>query len=544
MPNSFDYHVERRAVHERARQQSRSRIASVPGAHGALYTSLRTGLLGMGDQLDEAHLVPMFTFSRNAVRDALRLLADEGLVSRQPRNGTVVIAKSADVPLNIALGWAEQVHPRREVVVTDRRWAPSTPMTRLYLRSRSDRVHVTEAIDMYDGRPSMLHTRFTIDGAERALIASPASDHEFRVLFENTYGSSLCAIDCWVEATGADERAAARLGVAAGTPLIVKSRVLHSSDGLPREYSISHYLASEVTFSASVAGTELLGAQQPRPDVLAGRTEKPVDQDGNSLERGRSSSDLHAQLRAAIREGVYRLGDRLSEEEVAEAFAISRNSVRLAMAQLADEGIITRSRRQGTVVTSTIADYTLNVGMIYRPEELGRYGGEELTSLVIPTPPFISEMLQTASTSTRLDEYLISRDGKPTTVYIRYTGTDVERRPLTFSSGGDFQALFSRTYGTPAGRIAHSLHAVCADRQIARRLSVPPGTIVLLSERLIHDQLGVPREFSHSYHVAAGVSLASRHEFHTEPTGRSGIVHRRDPGPTGSARTCPPSVAS
>jgi DNA-binding GntR family transcriptional regulator len=195
------------------------------------------------------------------------------------------------------------------------------------------------------------------------------------------------------------------------------------------------------------------------------------------------------------------------------------------MAQLVDEGIITRSRRHGTVVSSTIADYTLNAGMFYRPDELWRFDDEELTSQVIPTPPFISELLQTQNPSTRLDEYLISRDGQPTTVYIRYTGTDVGRRPLTCSAGDDFQELFTRTYGRPVGRIAYNLHAVRADRQIARRLAVPPGTIMLLAERLIRDRLGRPRELSHSYHVAANVSLAGHHELLAEPTERSGLRH-------------------
>jgi GntR family transcriptional regulator len=537
MSVSFDDHAARRVAHDRARQQGRSRIASVPGAHGALYTSLRTGILSMGDHLDETHLVPMFTFSRNAVRDALRILADEGIVSRQPRNGTIVVAKSAEVPLSIALGWDEDVHPHREVVVTDRRWASSTPTTRLYLRTPSDRVHLTEATDMYDGQPSMLHARFTLDGGERPLVASPASDHDFRVLFESTYGSALAAIDCWVEATSADERTAACLGVVPGTLLIVKSRVLHGSDGVPREYSVSHYIGAEVSFSATVDSTGQPRTARTRPSVVGSRTDEPVDQTRTSLARGRSSASLHAQLRAAVREGLYQTGDRFNEEEIAEAFGASRNTVRLAMAQLADEGIITRSRRHGTTVTATIADYTLNAGMPFRPEELCHFDDEELTSQEISTPPFISELLQTESPSTRLDEYLISRDGLPTTAYIRYTGTDTGRRPLTCSAGDDFEELFTRTYGAPVGRIAHSLHAVRADRQIARRLAVPTGTVMLLAERLIHDRQGRPREFSHSYHVAADVSLASRHELRAEPTDRSSLRHLREHGQPGSAPT-------
>jgi GntR family transcriptional regulator len=56
-----------------------------------LRSAIFAGELRIDDRLDENNLVHEFATSRTAVREALRMLAGEGLVRRQPRRGTVVI---------------------------------------------------------------------------------------------------------------------------------------------------------------------------------------------------------------------------------------------------------------------------------------------------------------------------------------------------------------------------------------------------------------------------------------------------------------------
>jgi DNA-binding GntR family transcriptional regulator len=111
-----------------------------------------------------------------------------------------------------------------------------------------------------------------------------------------------------------------------------------------------------------------------------------------------------------------------------------------------------------------------------------------------------------------LDEFLVYRDGRAMTAFLRYAEPTASPRPLTSAQGEDFQSLFMEAYGVAAGAIEHSVHAVRADNRVARRLGLRPTTILLLSERIIHDVHGRPRELSHSYHLATHVSLASHHE--------------------------------
>lgn len=57
---------------------------------------IATGKLGPGVHLDEMQLAAAFGVSRTPVREALNLLAGEGLVEARPRRGTVVAALSPE----------------------------------------------------------------------------------------------------------------------------------------------------------------------------------------------------------------------------------------------------------------------------------------------------------------------------------------------------------------------------------------------------------------------------------------------------------------
>lgn len=62
----------------------------------AIEEDIATGKLAPGAHLDEAQLAAQFGVSRTPVREALNLLAGEGLVESRPRRGTVVAALSPD----------------------------------------------------------------------------------------------------------------------------------------------------------------------------------------------------------------------------------------------------------------------------------------------------------------------------------------------------------------------------------------------------------------------------------------------------------------
>ncbi|NQX14072.1 GntR family transcriptional regulator [Microbacteriaceae bacterium VKM Ac-2855] len=494
----------RRLARERASEQNQVRMRSVLSVHGALRTGLRTGTIGPEDRLDESVLVRNYSVSRNAVRAALRLLVDEGVVSRAPRAGTVILNSLTDVRIDNGVAWAEEEYADHELITTANRWVPSTPITRRMLRTDSARVYCTEMVDIRGDEVTLLHTRYCLSpGAGRPAITD-ALERGFEALFAETYGSPIGTIDCWVEAKAADERAAAQLGVAPGTALMVKSRLLWSADGEPREYSVSHYVASRVALT-TVHDVSVDEAPVPVPPIGSDRgAAAPL------AGHRRSIHDVHSDLRAALRSGLFGVGEQLVEDDLALQFGTSRNTIRAALAQLVDEGLICRNRRQGTVVMNTITDLTIDNGMGWLPEDGDRHRAFNISEATIPTPPIVGERLTSPSPTITVAHYLAYRDDRPFVVYIRYFEPCDRPRPLTSESPEGFDELFLASYGVPVGRIETSIHAVRADERAARMLGVEPGTLLLLKERVLFGTDGRAREFSHSYYVAASVTLSTR----------------------------------
>src|ERR1022692_2446265 len=77
-------------IRERARVEGAEKQHSSLRVYGLIKSAIRIGLLGPEEKLLEPDLVRTYAASRGAVREALGQLADEGLVTREPRHGTVV----------------------------------------------------------------------------------------------------------------------------------------------------------------------------------------------------------------------------------------------------------------------------------------------------------------------------------------------------------------------------------------------------------------------------------------------------------------------
>jgi DNA-binding GntR family transcriptional regulator len=493
-------HEFRRVTRERARDAQQVRLRSVAGVHGALRSSLRTGLIGADEHLEEAALVDRFSVSRNAVRAALSLLAEEGVVSRSPRAGTIVRAAIADVHIDNGVGWSTAAAGLDAFEVVEDRTAPATPLTRLYLADEGAEVHLTEIVHLRGGEPVLLYSRFSLPGPQRPLVMDSSSTG-FGAQFASAYGGPLGAVDCWVEAVEADAQVAERLAVPEGTALLVKSRVLSTADGRPREFSITHYVASRTTLS-TVSRSE---ATTPPPLTAA-----PAPPPARSAAAARTSAaSVHGELRAAVRTGVLPVGVRLQEQELAARFGMSRNSVRRGLARLVDEGLVRRNRSSGTVLDTPIADLTLDNGIGWTATDTHRYRAERSAVATVPTPPFLADMLRTDDPTITVSEHLVHRDGRPFIVYLRYTRAGLTARPLSCDSPTAFEDLFARTHGAAVDRIETTLHAVRAHERMARALDVAPSTLLLLKERLLVDEQGTPREFSHTYYAAAGVALST-----------------------------------
>ncbi|OLT10401.1 hypothetical protein BJF78_28875 [Pseudonocardia sp. CNS-139] len=188
--------------------------------------------------------------------------------------------------------------------------------------------------------------------------------------------------------------------------------------------------------------------------------------------------------------------EQLVEEQLVQAYATSRNAVREAMSLLADEGLVTRSPRHGTVVVGGIAEMALDDispqrGSLPEPESGFRNPGDYQNTMLecarIPVTPLLQLRLRTAQQAVWMAEWMTLRAGEPVAIFTNYW-LEGERRELgTESSSPGLEASFLRSYGRPLGRIDTSVESVMCDERTGRILGVDPGAPLLFRERLLSD---------------------------------------------------------
>lgn len=93
-------------------------------------------------------------------------------------------------------------------------------------------------------------------------------------------------------------------------------------------------------------------------------------EDRAALTGGSRSQLLAGKLRQRITEGVFRPGERLSEEALSEALSVSRNTLREAFRQLAQEGVLVHEFGRGVFVRTLSIDDVRDIYTMRRILEL------------------------------------------------------------------------------------------------------------------------------------------------------------------------------
>ncbi len=239
--------------HPRPRRIGTSRDRLIRQAHDLLRASIRRGLLAPNNTLVEFQLVRSMGIGRNALREALQRLADEGLVVRRPGLGTLVAREMLRVSADEVLAFDGPVADSGvRVSVTELAVEPV----------RLDQLLV-ETLGLVQGHMTMIELLICVDGEPICLLDTyvPASTDMSRfthgyasvsVSFERLLGVPLGRSSTTVEAVNADAHTAATLGVKPGTALILREQVLIAADGSAAVLNIARYRADRVAFIASL----------------------------------------------------------------------------------------------------------------------------------------------------------------------------------------------------------------------------------------------------------------------------------------------------
>lgn len=208
-------------------------------------------------------------------------------------------------------------------------------------------------------------------------------------------------------------------------------------------------------------------------------------------------------LRADILLGRHEPGTRLpSEQELMVSLGASRTAVRGALDLLREEGLIDRVPGAGTSVITAKATHGLDRlrGLAESfGDGSGRVVNEVLSACSVPAPQLVADRLRVdAGEEVVLIERLRHLDGKPLSLDTSYLPADIGRPLLEVDlRTNDVFVLLDGPLGHRLGAAHVSIESVRADASVARLLSLPPGSPLLLVERLTHleDRRPVDLEF-------------------------------------------------
>ena len=213
-------------------------------------------------------------------------------------------------------------------------------------------------------------------------------------------------------------------------------------------------------------------------------------------------------LTKRIGNGKYPVGGYLpTEMELCRQYGISRHTVREALRQLRDAGLISRRRRIGTEVVARMprASYRQPTNSI---GDLLQYAEETQLSILetkeVECDAALAELLECREGARWLrvnSLRAVPGDARPvcmTTAYIDLRFPDLEQNLERLS--GPISAMLERVYGIRIARIEQSIQAVRLGKRQAKLLRALDGGPALRAIRRYYDRGGRLIELSNAIH--------------------------------------------
>jgi GntR family phosphonate transport system transcriptional regulator len=217
---------------------------------------------------------------------------------------------------------------------------------------------------------------------------------------------------------------------------------------------------------------------------------------------------IAAALREEIRMKMYALEGRLpAEKELASRFAVNRHTVRRAIAELEEQGLVRVEQGRGTFVVAGVVDYSLGKRTRFS-ENLRRLNKEPsreiLQMLREPSTAQIARALGLSIGSQVLRIDTRNRaDGQVISITAHYFSQ--RRFPdlmEVFEETKSVTKAFTRLGVTDYLRQRTSITARLPDAQEARLLEIPKNQPVLVAEAINVDAGGKPLEYGISRYAA------------------------------------------
>ncbi len=213
---------------------------------------IRSGAWPAGSQIPtELELARRFQVSRGTVRQALQILTQEGLLSREQGRGTFVRAPSPGVALSLT-SFAEAMRRQGKVPQTRllaREVLPAEPLLarRLHLPPGTELLRI-ERLRLADGQPVCHEIRWLARDLCPDLLHEDLEQRSIHHLLIHAYHIPLTRMTHTVGIIGATEELAGLLQVPEGTPLFAVERLTYTTGDRPAVYYQARFRSDEYQF--------------------------------------------------------------------------------------------------------------------------------------------------------------------------------------------------------------------------------------------------------------------------------------------------------
>ena len=211
-------------------------------------------------------------------------------------------------------------------------------------------------------------------------------------------------------------------------------------------------------------------------------------------------------LRASILDGSYQPHQQLpSESEMMASFNVSRITVRQALSDLQNEGLIFRLHGKGSFVSKPKAFQDL--GRLQGFGEAMRKMGYETFARVLS----VRHMKPSSQLQDRLRlpkrarvtelQRLRFLNREPISLDVTYVPSEIGTRLAKEDlATRDIFVILENDYGLALGHADLQIGSTLADETLAGQLKVEPGSPVLVIERTTHTADGTPIDYEHLYY--------------------------------------------
>ncbi|MGE5370529.1 MAG: GntR family transcriptional regulator [Solirubrobacterales bacterium] len=199
---------------------------------------------------------------------------------------------------------------------------------------------------------------------------------------------------------------------------------------------------------------------------------------------------LREMLRQQIESGVYAPGDQIpGEPEMVRQFGVARATVRQAIGDLVNEGVLFRKQGKGTFVCRTRSSDAIEPLISFSAEMTDRGltpGGVVLCHEKAREIPSPARELLSAAPSVFYLERLRTADGVPLALEYSYLDEEITPGLAEEDLTGSLYQLLVHRRQVPVEKSVQSIGSALASSDEATRLQIQPGDPILLIERTLY----------------------------------------------------------